>query len=101
MAAHFPSTLFETQTMTLPLSRSQRLEMEHAIEVAIALLDHADGDCDLEDDELHDDHVDIFGEALDYREDALSYGVDQTTPIRFGFAEALGSVFRPIPKVNA
>ena len=78
MAVHFPSTLFEARTMSLPLSRSQRLEMEHAIEAAIAVLDHLDGDSDLEDDELNDDPLDQ-GEHEQFNEVALVYGLDQST----------------------
>lgn len=85
MAVHIPSTLFEAPTMSLPLSRSQRLEMEFAIEVAIALLDRADGDPDLEDDELGDDDTDIRGEDPRFSEEALAYGIDQSKgPLQFG-----------------
>ena len=91
MAVYFPTTLFEARTMTLPLSRSERLIMEHAIEVAIALLDRADGDCDLEDDELHDDALDSLGEAVDHEEEIPTYGLDQSMPLGFRALSASGS----------
>lgn len=77
MAAYFPTTLFAPGAIRLPLSRSLRLEMEQAIESAIAFLDQLDGDPDLEDDELDDDGLGD-GEALNYCEDALVYGLDQS-----------------------
>lgn len=85
MAVHFPTTLFELDTIRLPLSQAKRLEMEQAIEDAIALLDQEDGDCDLEDDELGDDSLDALGEDPRFAETALVYGIDQSRgPDGFG-----------------
>jgi len=78
MAVYFPSTTFDLDAIALPMSKADRLKMEHFIEAAIALLDLADGDVDLEDDELNDDPIDAFGEALGYSEAGLCYGVDQS-----------------------
>jgi hypothetical protein len=78
MAKTFPSTVFKARTMTLPLSREQRLEMEQAIEDAIALLDAADGDDDLELDDS-DMEPDDFPEET-HTEEVLVYGMDQTKP---------------------
>lgn len=85
MAIHFPITLFELDTIQLPLSPGKRLEMEQAIEVAITLLDQDDGDFDLEDDELGDDPLDALGEDPRFAETALVYGIDQSRgPSGFG-----------------
>ena len=78
MATYFPTILFAPDAIRLPLSRSARREMEQAIEAAIAFLDQMDGDPDLEDDELNDDPLDR-GEYVDFNEEVLVYGFDQST----------------------
>ena len=60
--------------------------IEKTIEELIALLDHVDGDCDLEDDELHDDALDA-GEDNVLLNPVPIYGMDQTGPVE-GWARA-------------
>lgn len=64
MAIHAPITGATTRaSISWPMSREQRLEIEREVEHLIALLDAADGDCDLEDDDPSGDPLDIGGEA--------------------------------------
>lgn len=96
MATDVRSTLFDHRTMTLPLSRTQRLEMEQAIEAAIALLDRADGDPDLEEE------PDAFGELCNYHPVRPQYAVDQTRgPTNRAAIRASGAVQRPFRASDA
>lgn len=64
MAIHAPITGANTRAhISWPLSRGLRLEIEREVERLIALLDAADGDCDLEDDDPSGDPLDLVGEA--------------------------------------
>ena len=77
MAALIPSTAFVPRTITLGLTRHDRKAIERQIEALIALLDAIDGDPDLEDDELHDDPLDV-GEEVDFYAMLPRYALDQT-----------------------
>lgn len=64
------------------LTREDRRIVARHIESLIALLDEADGDCDLEDDDPAGDHLDSYGEPHSddgARISALrpAYGIDQ------------------------
>lgn len=64
MAIHAPITGATTRaSISWPMSREQRLQIEQEVEHLIALLDAVDGDCDLEDDDPSGDPLDMGGEA--------------------------------------
>ncbi len=70
------------QVEALTITRARRREIEAEIERLIALLDTADGDPDLEDDDPAGDPLDR-GEAEDWRPDGFVlprpiYAVDQS-----------------------
>lgn len=67
-------------TIVLGSTPHDRRAIERRIEELIDLLDRVDGDCDLEDDELHEDELDL-GEANVLGNPAPVYGVDQTGPV--------------------
>jgi hypothetical protein len=77
MAALKHSTVFQPRTITLGLSAFDRKAIERQIEELIALLDQVDGDVDLEDDELHEDPLDL-GEAPNVHGMMPRYGADQS-----------------------
>lgn len=77
MAVNIPSTAFLPRTISLGLSALDRCVIERQIEDLIALLDQIDGDCDLEDDELHDDPLDL-GEPREFAMMLPVYGTDQS-----------------------
>lgn len=65
------------------LARGQRQEIQRAIDLLIAVLDAADGDCDLEDDDPAGGAVEDCGEVEDWRPDGIKllkpvYGIDQS-----------------------
>ena len=77
MAVHFPSTAFQSRTISLGLSSLDRKAIEAKIEELIDLLDGIDGDPDLEDDELHSDPLDL-GEETKIIPIMPRYGADQS-----------------------
>lgn len=88
MAIHIPSTAFRPCTITLALPARDRKAVERQIEALIELLDALDGDAELEDDELHDDVLDL-GEGSDELATLPSYAVDQTSgPLNYLAARA-------------
>jgi len=78
MATYHFNTTFEPDAMTLSQLLENRSMVERTIENLICLLDYMDEDCDLEDDELHDDALDILGEDPRCSEAALIYSIDQS-----------------------
>lgn len=66
----------------IKLDRATRQAIESEVDRLIAILDGADGDCDLEDDDPAGDPLDL-GEAEDWRPEGCDlpkprYGVDQS-----------------------
>ncbi len=83
MAIHISNTAFRPCTITLALPPRDRKAIERQIEALIELLDTLDGDIELEDDELHDDMLDL-GEGSDELATLPIYGTDQTRgPLNF------------------
>lgn len=77
MAVNYPSTAFRPHTISLGLTAFDRKAIERQIEQLIELLDTLDGDPDLEEDELHEDPLDL-GEATGIMETVPIYGLDQS-----------------------
>lgn len=77
MAVNYPSTAFRPRTIALGLTALDRKAVERQIEELIELLDTLDGDPDLEEDELHEDPLDL-GEATNIMETVPIYGLDQS-----------------------
>lgn len=65
------------RTITLGLTSLDRKAIEQHIEELVTLLDELDGDPDLEDDELHEDPLDLGESARDVGP-PLKYGIDQS-----------------------
>lgn len=77
MAVNYPSTAFRPRTIALGLTVLDRKAVERQIEELIELLDTLDGDPDLEEDELHEDPLDL-GEAENLYDTVPIYGLDQS-----------------------
>lgn len=77
MAVMIPSTAFRPRTISLGLTALDRKAVERQIEELIELLDTLDGDPDLEEDELHEDPLDL-GEPDNFMETPPIYGLDQS-----------------------
>ncbi len=65
------------RTIKLGLTSLDRKAIEDQIEELVSLLDAIDGDPDIEDDELHDDPLDL-GESTKDVGPPLRYGIDQS-----------------------
>lgn len=78
MSKRTPGSIFEPRTITLGLTSFDRRAIEQHIEELVSLLDEIDGDADLEDDELHDDPLDL-GEDQKVEGRQVIYGIDQTS----------------------
>lgn len=64
MAIYAPITGAHTcAPISTVLDQAARLQIEEEVERLLALLDAADGDCDLEDDDPSGDPLDLVGEA--------------------------------------
>jgi hypothetical protein len=77
MAVMIPSTAFRPRTISLGLTALDRKAVERQIEELIELLDTLDGDPDLEEDELHEDPLDV-GEEDTFMEALPIYSLDQS-----------------------
>lgn len=78
MSKRTPDGIFEPRTITLGLTSFDRRAIEQHIEELVSLLDEFDGDPDVEDDELHDDPLDL-GEDQSKEGRPVIYGIDQSS----------------------